>query len=89
MKERLIYFHHLPFPSPDIFEKLPWRKEILTALLDFDLVGFQTMRDRRDFVACLRKFVKEAEIEADGNHLLVREPGRNTLGWCISHQHRL
>lgn len=79
VKEHLIYFHHIPFPSPDIFEKLPWRKEILTALLDFDVVGFQTLRDRRNFVACLRKFVKEAEIETRGNHLVVREPGRTTL----------
>jgi len=79
VKEHLIYFHHIPFPSPDIFEKLPWRKEILTALLDFDVVGFQTLRDRRNFAACLRKFVKEAVIETQGNYLLIREPGRTTL----------
>ena len=79
IKQRLAYFHHIPFPSPDIFEKLPWRKEILTALLDFDIVGFQTMRDRRNFTACLRKFVKQAKIESHHYHLLVREPGRNTL----------
>lgn len=78
-KHRLIYFHHIPFPSPDIFEKLPWRKEILTSLLDFDVVGFQTMRDRRNFVACLRKFVKEVEVENVENHILVKEPGRNTV----------
>ncbi len=77
--ERLAYFHHIPFPSPDIFEKLPWREEILTALLDFDVVGFQTVRDRRNFVACLRHFVKAAEIRAVGEHVIVDEPGRSTL----------
>ena len=77
--ERLAYFHHIPFPSPDIFEKLPWREEILTALLDFDVVGFQTLRDRRNFVACLRHFVKAAEISHHGDHLLVEEPGRTTF----------
>ena len=77
--ERLAYFHHIPFPSPDIFEKLPWREEILTALLDFDVVGFQTIRDRRNFVACLRHFVKAAEIRAAGEHVVVDEPGRSTL----------
>ena len=77
--ERLAYFHHIPFPSPDIFEKLPWREEILTALLDFDVVGFQTMRDRRNFAACLRHFVKAAEIRAVGDHVVVDEPGRSTL----------
>jgi len=79
VKERLAYFHHIPFPSPDIFEKLPWREEILTALLDFDVVGFQTLRDRRNFADCLRQFVKAAEIRNDGDHLIVEEPGRNTL----------
>jgi trehalose 6-phosphate synthase/phosphatase len=77
--EQLAYFHHIPFPGPDIFEKLPWREEILTALLDFDVVGFQTLRDRRNFVACLRHFVKEAEIRAEGEHLIVDEPGRKTF----------
>jgi trehalose 6-phosphate synthase/phosphatase len=79
MQGRLLYFHHIPFPSPDIFEKLPWREEILTSLLDFDVVGFQTLRDRRNFVACLRKFVKEAQVTAHGSHLFVSEPGRKTI----------
>jgi len=77
--ERLAYFHHIPFPSPDIFEKLPWREEILTALLDFDVVGFQTLRDRRNFVACLWHFVKAAETRTVGDHVVVDEPGRSTL----------
>ena len=77
--EQLAYFHHIPFPSPDIFEKLPWREEILTALLEFDVVGFQTLRDRRNFIACLRQFVKRAEIKARAEHLVVDEPGRTTF----------
>lgn len=79
INERLAYFHHIPFPSPDIFEKLPWREEILTALLDFDVVGLQTQRDRRNFIACVRHFVKAAEIRSQGEHLIVEEPGRSTF----------
>lgn len=77
--EDLAYFHHIPFPSPDIFEKLPWREEILTALLDFDVVGFQTLHDRRNFVACLRQFVRQAQIRTQREHLIVEEPGRTTF----------
>ena len=33
------------FPSPDIFAKLPWQKEILEALLALDVIGLQTRRD--------------------------------------------
>jgi alpha,alpha-trehalose-phosphate synthase [UDP-forming] len=50
---RLGFFLHIPFPSPDIFLKLPWRREVLEALLRYDLVGFQTERDRSNFSACV------------------------------------
>ncbi len=52
-QSKIGFFLHIPFPSPDIFEKLPWREPILNALLDFDLIGFQTNRDRANFMACL------------------------------------
>ncbi len=48
------FFQHIPFPPPDIFEKLPWRNQILEGMLSHDIVGFQTERDRRNFVACVR-----------------------------------
>ena len=48
------YFLHIPFPPLDIFLKLPWRFEILEALLEYNLVGFQTVRDRRNFIGCVR-----------------------------------
>ncbi len=52
-QSRTGFFLHIPFPSPDIFEKLPWREPILNALLEYDVVGFQTDRDRANFMACL------------------------------------
>ena len=48
------FFLHIPFPAPDLFLKLPWRDEILSGLLQYDLVGFQTMRDCRNFQRCLK-----------------------------------
>ncbi len=54
-RNRLAFFLHIPFPPLDIFLKLPWRHEILRDLLAFDLLGFQTLRDRRNFVQCLRR----------------------------------
>ncbi len=53
-KGKIGFFLHIPFPPLDMFLRLPWRAEILTALTECDLVGFQTMRDRRNFVHCLR-----------------------------------
>ncbi len=68
---KLAYFHHIPFPPPDIFEKLPWRREILRGLLQFQLVGFQTVRDRRNFIASLRRGLPDVRITRAGLHLLV------------------
>jgi trehalose 6-phosphate synthase len=48
------FFLHIPFPGPEIFLKLPWRREILRSLMDYDLLGFQTSQDARNFVRCLQ-----------------------------------
>jgi alpha,alpha-trehalose-phosphate synthase [UDP-forming] len=55
---KLGFFLHTPFPSPDIFIKLPWRLQILKAMLDYDLIGFQTMRDRNNFIHCAETLLK-------------------------------
>ena len=51
----LAYFHHIPFPPPDIFEILPWRVPILKGLLRFNNLGFQTARDQRNFVDSVQR----------------------------------
>ncbi len=56
------FFQHIPFPPPDIFAKLPWRNEILEGMLSHDIVGFQTERDRLNFVACLRSLMPSVRI---------------------------
>lgn len=70
---KLAFFLHIPFPPPDIFEKLPWRRQILEGLLEHDLIGLQTRRDERNFVACLRSFVPSIKIAAaeDEGHAVV------------------
>lgn len=74
---KLGFFLHIPFPSLDIFLKLPWRAEILRALLDFDLIGFQTLRDRRNFLQCVRTLVKGPSVRGKGQvvELHLEEPG--------------
>lgn len=63
---RVGYFLHIPFPPLDLFVKLPWCARLIRALLEYDLVGFQTSRDRRNFVQCLKALVKDARIEGKG-----------------------
>jgi len=75
----LAYFHHIPFPSPDIFAKLPWRTDVLRALLHYNLLGFQTRRDRRNFVACVREFLPAAQIARIGDRVSVTLDTHRTL----------
>ena len=62
-RARLGFFLHIPFPAPDIFLKLPWREPLLHALMEFDLLGFQTARDRRNFIACLQTLEPGVRLE--------------------------
>jgi trehalose 6-phosphate synthase/phosphatase len=63
---RLGFFLHIPFPSPDVFLQLPWRKPLVDALLAYDLVGFQTTRDRRNFIACVQALRPDVHLEGRG-----------------------
>ncbi|HEX7181475.1 MAG TPA: trehalose-6-phosphate synthase [Thermoanaerobaculia bacterium] len=73
---RIGFFLHIPFPPLDIFIKLPWRAQILNALLAYDLLGFQTPRDSRNFLTCLRHLAQEIDIEDDGPLSRVRMGNR-------------
>jgi trehalose 6-phosphate synthase len=61
-RDRAAFFLHIPFPPKDIFIRLPWRQEILEALLSYRLVGFQTERDRRNFIYCVKHLIPSAHI---------------------------
>lgn len=64
LTSKLAYFLHIPFPPLDIFLKLPWRFQVLKALLEYDLIGFQTLRDQRNFINCVKKLLPEVAWES-------------------------
>ncbi len=78
MKQRLGYFHHIPFPAPDIFETLPWRNEILHALLHFNKIGLQTERDRNNFIGCVERLVNNVHISQLDDDVVIRFRGEST-----------
>jgi trehalose 6-phosphate synthase len=73
---RLGFFLHIPFPPLDVFMKLPWRFQILHALLEYDLIGFQTIRDRRNFLQCVRLLLRQGEATGKGMIQTIRARGR-------------
>lgn len=61
---KLAFFLHVPFAPLDIFSKIPWRVELLKALLEFDYLGFQTDRDRLNFIQCVDTLLKEVSVDS-------------------------
>jgi trehalose 6-phosphate synthase len=73
---RIAFFLHIPFPPPEMFLKLPWRTEVLEGLLAHDLVGFHTLRDRNNFLQCVRELVTHKRAYGSGQVVTVRYGGR-------------
>lgn len=73
----IAFFLHIPFPPLDIFLKLPWRFQVLHALLEYDLIGFQTLRDRRNFIQCLRTLVPGATVLGKGQVIVASALGHD------------
>jgi alpha,alpha-trehalose-phosphate synthase [UDP-forming] len=71
LKSRVGYFHHIPFPSADVFQKLPWCEHILKALLQYDVIGFQSERDKSNFLSCVRRFIPDVRLQRAGNCMMV------------------
>lgn len=70
------FFLHIPFPSIDLFSKLPWSKQVLCALLEFELIGFQTIHDRHNFLQCVSELMPELEIREDGQMVQIMTESR-------------
>lgn len=79
VRARTGFFLHIPFPSPDVFEKLPWKQPILKSLLEFDVIGFQGDRDRTNFVSCLERMLPEALVDRAFPHFSVAMGGRRSV----------
>jgi trehalose 6-phosphate synthase len=54
---RIGFYLHIPFPPAELFQQLPWRRQILEGLLGADLVGFQLPGAAQNFVRLVRQRV--------------------------------
>jgi len=78
---RIDFFLHIPFPPPEIFLSLPWRKELIQGMLACDSVAFHVKSYRDNFLrsaaaitgAPLSTFRRGAEVT-------LRHPG----GTCVA-----
>src|ERR1700756_1552559 len=65
------FFLHVPWPSPDIYARLPWREQILWGLLGADVVAFHTDEYRVNFLrSCVRQ-LGDSGLEVRGSSLVL------------------
>ena len=69
---RIGFFLHIPFPAPEVFRILPWRRELLMGVLGADLVGFHTPSYAGHFASAVR-----AQCGLDASRDRVRVDGRS------------
>ncbi|MEM0898352.1 MAG: glucosylglycerol-phosphate synthase [Pseudomonadota bacterium] len=67
---KIAFYHHTPFPSADMFNVLPWRKEIVESLLACDVIGFHIPRYAANFLSVARSLfdvdvLKRAPVNPD------------------------
>jgi trehalose 6-phosphate synthase len=77
VRNRMGYYSHIPFPPQGLFEVLPCAKDIVTDILTYDVVGFQTQLDRNNFVGTALHF-SNAKIMAI-NHLSFNDRSISAL----------
>jgi trehalose 6-phosphate synthase len=65
VNKRIGFFLHTPWPKRRVMVQLPQFRELVEAMLAYDLIGFQTDRDRDNFVDLLRN---EMQIPCSGNN---------------------
>ncbi|MBI1621199.1 alpha,alpha-trehalose-phosphate synthase (UDP-forming) [Aquamicrobium zhengzhouense] len=75
-KQKIGFFLHIPFPPSDLFSAAPEHTRLVEALLQFDLIGFQTQTD----VNNLKHYLTEStgavqhgdnEFVVDGRSVLI------------------
>jgi trehalose 6-phosphate synthase len=54
---RIGFYLHIPFPPTELFQQLPWRRQILEGLLGADLIGFQLAGGAANFVRLVKQRV--------------------------------
>jgi trehalose 6-phosphate synthase/phosphatase len=79
------YFHHIPFPSFELFRVLPERAEVLQGLLGADLIGFHTHDYMRHFISAAYR-VLGSDCDLDEIHTDGRLVQVNTFPMGISYQ---
>jgi trehalose 6-phosphate synthase len=69
------FFLHTPWPPRVIMQSVPHHRELVQAILAYDLIGFQTREDQQNF----KDYVKQELGLTVGNDVIVSGSGRSRV----------
>jgi trehalose 6-phosphate synthase len=77
LSNRIGYFHHIPWPAPEVLGTLPGSTDLLRVIIDFNLIGVQTERDadnlRRGLIQEVGAIAQNEDVlEAGGKSTRVK-----------------
>jgi trehalose 6-phosphate synthase len=72
------FFLHVPWPSPGIYARLPWREQVLTGLLGADVISFHTDDYRFNFLRSVARLLADDGVEVRGSSVLLPD-GREVV----------
>jgi trehalose 6-phosphate synthase len=65
-RNRIGYFLHIPFPTPDVFVAIPEHEWLMRCLLSYDLVGLQSTWDVSNFEHSTQELRSKSDVESGG-----------------------
>ncbi len=70
-QRRIGFFLHIPFPPPQILQAVPGHEWLVRSLFAYDLIGFQTNADRKNFTRYVREEL-DGEV-SDGDRVTLKD----------------
>ena len=65
------FFLHVPWPAPEIFARVPWRREILLGMLGADVVSFHAERYRENFARACDQLLGDTGVWVNGAAIML------------------
>ena len=65
------FFLHVPWPSPNIYARLPWRDQVLWGLLGADVISFHTDDYRWNFLRSVARQLEDSGLEIRGSSVVL------------------
>jgi trehalose 6-phosphate synthase len=74
VRNRIGFFLHIPFPSPQVLQTIPPHEELVKSLCCYDLLGFQTRNDQQAFHDYIAREA-HGKVRERGEHIKPRKGG--------------